>query len=365
MTSESKTKVAMIRKILKENNASGMYISRRDNFAWLTCGKQNHVSNGTEFGFSGLLVTLSRVYLITDNIEMPRMLNEELIEFECEKIQFDWFENDRDKIIRKIIGTGDLFSDTHISNSIDCNKKIQPLKYSLCSDEIERYRETCVLSALAVEDSCREIEIGMSEYQIAAKISHKCIANGINAEVTLVATDERIFQYKHPIPTDKKLSKYAMLVVCGRKYGLVASVTRLVHIGAIPYDLEARYGDLLGIEAQFLLNTKPDNKVSEIFTHGISAYKIFGYKDDWKEHHQGGATGYAGREYIATNGCYEKVKENQAFAWNPTLRGVKVEDTILATKNGIEVLSHTGKWAYEHVKASNDDVYIRPKILSI
>ena len=41
----------------------------------------------------------------------------------------------------------------------------------------------------------------------------------------MIATDDRVFRYRHPIPTDRRLEKHAMLVVCGRKWGLIVSAT--------------------------------------------------------------------------------------------------------------------------------------------
>ena len=61
-------------------------------------------------------------------------------------------------------------------------------------------------------------------------------------------------------------------------------------------------------------------------------------------HHQGGAAGYGSREYFAGGGHEYPVLADQCFAWNPSIRGVKSEDTILATETGPEILTVTADW---------------------
>ena len=61
--------------------------------------------------------------------------------------------------------------------------------------------------------------------------------------------------------------------------------------------------------------------------------------DLYQLHHQGGAIGYIGRDYKATAQCTEIIRENQAFTWNPSITGMKSEDTMLATNKGPIVLS--------------------------
>ncbi|MDE2839692.1 MAG: aminopeptidase P family protein, partial [Chloroflexota bacterium] len=52
-----------------------------------------------------------------------------------------------------------------------------------------------------------------------------------------------------------------------------------------------------------------------------------------------GACGYESRDYKASPVSQEVIQLNQAFAWNPSIAGVKSEDTTLVTAEGIEVLS--------------------------
>jgi antitoxin VapB len=57
---------------------------------------------------------------------------------------------------------------------------------------------------------------GMSEFEIAGLLSQAVESRGVQTIVNLIATDERIFSFRHPLPTSKKLQHYAMLIVCGR-----------------------------------------------------------------------------------------------------------------------------------------------------
>ena len=60
-----------------------------------------------------------------------------------------------------------------------------------------------------------------------------------------------------------------------------------------------------------------------------------------RNHHQGGLTGYEPREFLAIPGSQEMVVEGQAFAWNPSIAGAKVEDTILVGAAGNEIITLT------------------------
>ena len=83
----------------------------------------------------------------------------------------------------------------------------------------------------------------------------------------------------------------------------------------------------------------------EAFAAGIAAYGRAGFdRDEWRRHHQGGAAGYAGRDPRGTPAVTDPVQVDQAFAWNPTAAGAKVEDTVLVRADGIEVLTVDPRW---------------------
>jgi antitoxin VapB len=95
------------------------------------------------------------------------------------------------------------------------------------------------------------------------------------------------------------------------------------------------------VYARLLSATREGVTSDQLFRVAEQAYAEEGYAGAEKLHHQGGATGYNEREWVARPGASEQVLRQQAFAWNPNLQGAKVEDTVLHRCGSIEVLTHT------------------------
>jgi antitoxin VapB len=78
-----------------------------------------------------------------------------------------------------------------------------------------------------------------------------------------------------------------------------------------------------------------------LFRVAEEAYAALGCAGEERMHHQGGATGYLEREWVARPGGGERATARQAFAWNPNMKGAKVEDTVLLHDGAIELLTAT------------------------
>jgi antitoxin VapB len=180
--------------------------------------------------------------------------------------------------------------------------------------------------------------------------------------VTLIAADERISKYRHPVPTDKKIDRYVMLVTGARRWGLVTSMSRLVHFGKLPDELKEKHKACVYVDTAFIHATRPGNSVSAIFNKGVEAYAEAGYPQEWTFHHQGGPTGYKGRDYRGTPNVQGVVQPNQAYAWNPSISGTKSEDTIIAMPEKTEVISEIPGWPMVEVTVDGTS-YRRPDIL--
>lgn len=352
-----------LRNWLNDNHYEALLLSKRNNFSWVTSGRRSHIVQSTDQGVASLLITSDRVHLITNNMEVKRIEEEELqhCDFEYEAHTCEWYEDEGD-VIRTLIEGKRVAADSPFDSLDVVDDQIGAIRSVLSKEEQERYRILCQETATAVEQAARMAEPGMTEHEIASFVASEVAKFGATAQVILVATDERVYKYRHPIPTDKVFNKHAMIVACIERGGLVANATRFVYVGEPSEELLENRTRLARIDATMIHQTRPGYVVGDIVKKGIEEYKNAGFPEDWKLLHQGGPTGYDSREYLATTTSPAEVQVNQAFAWNPALPGIKSEDTILVKADGVELLTKTNQWPYLDVEIEGK-VYSRPDLL--
>ncbi len=363
MNDELNIKLSSVHDLLSENDLEALLIQRVSNFAWLTCGGASYINTADEAGVASLLITQHNRTLITNNIEAPRFrLEEELEEQGWDFVISQWYEVG--DAVNELTGGLRLGTDGLTPQGKDLSRELLRLRANLQPVEQERFRVLSRGCAQAMEAAIFSIKPGMTEFEIASILGGETQKREILPIVNLIATDERIFSFRHPLPTNKKLERYAMLVLCGRMKGLVASLTRLVHFGSIPEELRRKSEALARVDAVFIETTRPGKSLAEIFSVAQAQYAVVGYPDEWQLHHQGGPAGYAPREAIATGQEDWIVSTGQAFAWNPSITGTKSEDTILVHDVSFENMTEMDGWPEIEVEVG-EKIITRPAILEI
>ena len=348
---------------LEQQHLDALYLSQVANFAWLTAGLEPVVMINSDRAEAGLLISHEKQSVICNSIEYPRMRDEDHLEDQGYEFHVSpWYQGMPrfDDLVR-----GKRWAaDWPLPGVQDLSAEISRLRFQLTPQEIERYRRVGLQTGQAIEGSARAVRPGMSEVQIAGLMADQALEAGITPIMLLVGTDERIFRFRHPIPTQKRLERYAMLAICGRRWGLVTSATRFVHFGSLPDELKNKQEDCAFVDATFNAATTAGSRVSEIFQRAMNAYAERGFPGEWQKHNQGGAAGYMSRDYEGTRTCDEIVLAEQAFAWNPSITGIKSEDTMIVHPSGAEFITVTGEWPSLSVNL-DDSTWERPAILTL
>jgi antitoxin VapB len=360
---EFRKKQQRIHQLLAEHDLQALLLQRNSSFAWVTCGAASYVNTASSLGTATVLITSNDTILFTNNIESSRLTQEEKLEYQGWQFQISpWYE--QTDTIQKITKNLKLGSDNPFPGAKDLTGEIARLRSRLTPEENVRFRVLGRLCAQAMERAIRSIQPGWTEHQIAACLARESLNLGATPIVNLVAADERIYKYRHPLPTYKTLEKYAMLVLCARRWGLVCSITRLVYFGDLPEDLRRKAEAVAFVDATMISGTRPGIEIGQLFAKTQAAYSQVGFPDEWQNHHQGGPAGYEPREYLATPKSKELVQTGQVFAWNPSITGVKSEDSIQVNEHESEIITEIPEWPVYQFDIKGKTI-ARPAILEI
>ena len=91
---EVQAKLDRVRTWLEGAGLEAVVLSSQANFAWLTGGGNNYVYVGDAAGEASLLVTQDQAYILTNNIELRRLLEEEVEGLPFEPVDWKWYRRD-------------------------------------------------------------------------------------------------------------------------------------------------------------------------------------------------------------------------------------------------------------------------------
>ena len=365
-------KTERIVRMLAEENLGGVLLNAQHNFSWLTAGGRNGVDTSREAGAGTLFVRSDgRRFILANRIEMPRLLEEEIDAEDFEPVEFGWEEEKAsgaflpDRALALLKNGDALGSDLSIdSKTRTVESAIARCRYQLTDSEIERFRSLGRDAGESIGSLVRTLQPGESEIEVARRASDALAARGARGIVVLVAADERLQRFRHPVPTARRWEKVLMVVVCARRNGLVASLTRIISAGTIPSELKRRTLSTARVNAKLFSATRPGTTGAELYNIAARAYAEEGFEGEERLHHQGGAAGYRSREWTAHPSSKEIVQTNQAFAWNPSITGTKVEETCIAFDNNIEVITASPDWPVVEIEVEGQH-YVLPDVLSL
>jgi Xaa-Pro aminopeptidase len=216
------------------------------------------------------------------------------------------------------------------------------LRRALEREEFARYRSAGADAASALVDSLAHLSPVRTECETGGIVAGKLFSLGFTTPVVLVGGELHAPVYRHPLPLEEPVGRFALIAFTAERDGLYVSLTRVVSFGPAPAALAERVEAAAAVDAAVLAASRPGRTLGELFTVLQNEYAAQRSPDEWRLHHQGGITGYAGREVFATPGDPTVLPDACAVAWNPSFTGGgKSEDTALVTAEGIEVITVT------------------------
>ena len=342
--SELQTKLATVRAALERHGLGAVRLRGVDWFAWATCGGSNVVLLTTDMGVAEVLITREGAWALTDAIEAPRMKEEE-IPAGLTLWSHPWTERDkREAFIDEARRGAPVASDRPMGKEVPLPADLVDARHSLVPEELERYRALGRDAAEAMTEVMLAAKPEWTGWQLAGAGAEALWARGIHPALTLVGEERRLPLHRHATASREKLGGRAMLVFCARRHGLFANLTRFVYFRPPSAEERRLATDVAKVEAAGFRGSRPGATLGQVYSSMVEAYAACGHPGAEAFHHQGGSCGYGARDDVAVPGSQVVIQPRNAMAWNPSLPGAKIEDTVVVSDQGLEILTVDPRW---------------------
>jgi Xaa-Pro dipeptidase len=225
--------------------------------------------------------------------------------------------------------------------------KLRKLRMIKDTQEISLIREACRLADYAVEVGCAEIKEGKTELEIVAAIEYELKKKGVTdmSFATMVLTGANGAS-PHGTPGQTKVQKgdFILFDLGVIVDGYCSDITRTVAYGDINDKQKEIYDTVLRAQLAAIEASKPGVTSANV---DLTARKIIsdaGY-GEYFPHRLGHGLGIGVHEYPSLTETNELPLEAgmvytiEPGIYVPNVAGVRIEDDILVTKNGVEILT--------------------------
>jgi Xaa-Pro aminopeptidase len=363
---EFDAKLQRIFRFIDGSPYEAVVIGTQTNFSWLSCGGSSRVVNTSDISAAYLVITKETRTVVAYTMDGPRNLDEELQGMGFEPVFINWIDGSLEERVHKLLKGRKALADIAIEGADIGMQAFYALHYPFTKWDIERTREIHRGAEKLLGELVGNFKPGMLETEIENLINCEFMKAGYFPVVVLIGSDERITKYRHLTAQPKKIDKYLLIILAMRKYGLNAVLTRSVYFGdEIPEELARKYDAASTIAANCIAHSVPGTKFHSILAMQKELYKELGFEDEWKNHFQGGITGYIPNDSSLCLDAEAEMVEDQTYNWFVTITGVNTEDVYLSRKTGGEILTITGAWPLKAYETRNGKVIELPQIMKV
>jgi Xaa-Pro aminopeptidase len=216
--------------------------------------------------------------------------------------------------------------------------------------EIDKIRASVLSNSTALEVALKRFKIGMKESELAAEIDYQNRKLGAEAPSfdTIVASGERA-ALPHAQPGAVRIGPGILLIDMGAfRDGYASDMTRMVHVGPATPKYKQAYSAVLEAQLAAIDAVKPGATTNAVDRAARSTLKQHGLEREFV-HSTGHGLGLEIHE-LPRIGRKDKTKLEAGMAvtiepgvyiegWG----GIRIEDTVLVTPGGCEILTPTTK----------------------
>ena len=354
---EYKSRISYLRDQISKTDIDTLFISNKDNIRYYS---------GFTGTFAFLLISESKAIIITDSRYTLRA-EEESPDYEIYKLKSgdNWIENSTNLAKTKIIGYEGDYVSVNLLNQLqkkaekinkwkDFSEKITLGRIIKSDEETEILQKTINISDSAFNNVSKKIVTGMTEKDVAWEMEKEMRELGAESLSfdTIVASGINGSKPHHS-PTDKLISdNEAITIDMGAKYkGYCSDLTRTIFIGDPDEKFKKIYTTVLKAQLISMETAKPEMTGEEIDKIARDIITSEGY-GEYFGHSLGHGVGIEIHENPGVGpNSKNNIKPGMVYTIEPGIYienwgGIRIEDMVIMTENGNNLLSHALKETY-------------------
>lgn len=254
------------------------------------------------------------------------------------------------------------FEDANLSYALYCGlselgelvplgNAVEKPRWIKTTAEVAAIRASVKLNSSALDRAMKHFKVGMKEKDLAAEIDHQMRKLGAegNAFDTIVASGTHsALPHAHPRDVRIEAGSYLLIDMGACLNGYMSDMTRTFGVGSVPRKAIRIYKAVLEAQLAAIDAVRPGKLSGQVHEAAVKVLKGHGL-DQYFIHSTGHGLGLEIHEAPRLGKKVQTPLETgmaitiEPGVYEESFGGVRIEDTVLVTENGAEVLTETPK----------------------